>query len=48
MKYEEPTYEIATVETEDVLTPSFAFEISKTDAGEGKIKMNFSDLIDNA
>ena len=46
MKYLTPKYEIAVVETEDVLTASSSgYEISKTDAGEGKIQLDFSKLV---
>ena len=46
MKYLTPKYEIAVVETEDVLTASSnGYEISKTDAGEGKIQVDFSKLV---
>ena len=46
MKYLTPKYEIAVVETEDVLTASSnGCEISKTDAGEGKIQLDFSKLV---
>ncbi|MBO5261605.1 MAG: hypothetical protein J6B45_01020 [Clostridia bacterium] len=46
MKYLTPKYEIAVVETEDVLTASSnGYEISKTDAGEGKIQLDFSKLV---
>ena len=46
MKYLTPKYEIAVVETEDVLTVSSnGYEISKTDAGEGKIQLDFSKLV---
>ena len=45
MKYVTPKYEIAVVETEDVLSASSnGYEISKTDAGEGKIQLDFSKL----
>ena len=46
MKYLTPKYEIAVVETEDVLTASSnGYEISKTDAGEEKIQVDFSKLV---
>ena len=46
MKYLTPKYEIAVVETEDVLSASSnGYEISKTDAGEGKIQLDFSKLV---
>ena len=46
MKYLTPKYEMAVVETEDVLTASSnGYEISKTDAGEGKIQLDFSKLV---
>ena len=46
MKYLTPKYEIAAFETEDVLTASSnGYEISKTDAGEGKIQVDFSKLV---
>ena len=46
MKYLTPKYEIAVVETEDVLTASSnGYEISKTDTGEGKIQLDFSKLV---
>ncbi|MBO5262167.1 MAG: hypothetical protein J6B45_03885 [Clostridia bacterium] len=46
MKYLTPKYEVAVVETEDVLTASSnGYEISKTDAGEGKIQLDFSKLV---
>ena len=46
MKYLTPKYEITVVETEDVLTASSnGYEISKTDAGEGKIQLDFSKLV---
>ena len=46
MKYLTPKYEIAVVETEDILTASSnGYEISKTDAGEGKIQLDFSKLV---
>ena len=45
MKYLTPKYEMAVVETEDVLTASSnGYEISKTDAGDGKIQLDFSKL----
>ena len=45
MKYVTPKYEMSVVETEDVLTASSnGYEISKTDAGEGKIQLDFSKL----
>ena len=45
MKYVTPKYEVAVVETEDILTASSnGYEISKTDAGEGKIQLDFSKL----
>ena len=45
MKYIAPKYEMALIETEDILTASSnGYEISKTDAGEGKIQLNFSKL----
>ena len=45
MKYVTPKYEIAVVETDDVLSASSnGYEISKTDAGEGKIQLDFSKL----
>ena len=46
MKYVTPKYEMSVVETEDVLTASSnGYEISKTDAGEGKIRLDFSKLV---
>ena len=46
MKYLTPKYEVAVVETEDVLSASSnGYEISKTDAGEGKIQLDFSKLV---
>jgi len=46
MKYVTPKYEVAVIETEDILTASSnGYEISKTDAGEGKIQLDFSKLI---
>ena len=45
MKYEKPEYEIAFVETEDILTASSEFEISETNTGEGKIQLDFSKLL---
>ena len=46
MKYIAPKYEMSVVETEDVLTASSnGYEISKTDAGEGKIQLDFSKLV---
>ena len=45
MKYVTPKYEMASIETEDILTASSnGYEISKTDAGEGKIQLDFSKL----
>ena len=45
MKYVTSKYEMAVVETEDILTASSnGYEISKTDAGEGKIQLDFSKL----
>ena len=45
MKYVTPKIEISVIETEDVLTASSnGYEISKTDAGEGKIQLDFSKL----
>ena len=44
MKYVTPKYEAAIVETEDILTASSGFEISRTDEGEGKIQVGFSKL----
>ncbi len=46
MKYVTPKYEMAVMETKDILTASSnGYEISKTDAGEGKIQLDFSKLI---
>ena len=46
MKYVTPKYGVAVIETEDILTASSnGYEISKTDAGEGKIQLDFSKLI---
>ena len=45
MKYVTPKIEISVIETEDILTASSnGYEISKTDAGEGKIQLDFSKL----
>ena len=45
MKYVTPKYEVVVVETEDILTASSnGYEISKTDAGEGKLQLDFSKL----
>ena len=45
MKYVTPKYEMAVIETEDILTASSnGYEISKTDAGEGKLQLDFSKL----
>ena len=45
MIYVTPRYEMSVVETEDILTASSnGYEISKTDAGEGKIQLDFSKL----
>ncbi len=44
MKYVTPKYEMAVIETEDILTASSGFEITKTDTGEGKIQLDFSKL----
>ena len=45
MKYVTPKYEVAVIETEDILTASSnGYEISKTDAGEGKLQLDFSKL----
>ena len=45
MKYITPKYEVAVIETEDILTVSSnGYEISKTDTGEGKIQLDFSKL----
>ena len=46
MKYVTPKIEISVIETEDILTASSnGYEISKTDAGEGKIQLDFSKLV---
>jgi len=48
MKYIEPKYEVSVIETEDILTASSnGYEISKTDAGEGKVLLDFSNLFGN-
>ena len=48
MKYVTPKYEMAVIETEDVLLASSdRFEISKSDTGEGKIQIEFSKLFGN-
>ena len=45
MKYIAPKYEMALIEAEDIVTASSnGYEISKTDAGEGKIQLDFSKL----
>ena len=42
MKYETPKYEIVVMETEEILTASSDFEISKENAsGAGKILLDF-------
>ena len=46
MKYISPKYELTHIESEDILTlSSNVFEITKTDAGEGKLKLDFSKLL---
>ena len=46
MKYISPKYEVTHIESEDILTlSSNVFEITKTDAGEGKLKLDFSKLL---
>ena len=45
MKYVTPKYEMAVIETEDILTASSGFEITKTSLDEGKIQLEFSKLL---
>ena len=45
MKYIAPKYEMSVVETEDILTASSGFEITKTNLDEGKIQLEFSKLL---
>ena len=44
MKYESPEYKKTVIETEDIVTASSVFKITKTDTGSGKIQMDFSKL----
>ena len=44
MKYVTPKYERSDVKTEDILTASSGFEITKTSLDEGKIQLEFSKL----
>ena len=46
-EYIAPKYEMSVVETEDILTSSLGFEISKSDTGEGKVQLEFSKLFGN-
>ena len=45
MKYVSPKYERPDVKTEDILTVSSGFEITKTNLDEGKIQLEFSKLL---